>query len=424
MSKTRISLRGLFSNTKFVAVFSIIVAFVFWVIVALEYAPVVENVIENVPVTIKTDNSVPDKLGLQIFGTSDYTVDITVKGNRYIVGGNLLSANDFEVTAQTAYVNSAGSHNLPLKVTAKNADAEYEITGLSADYIEVFFDAYEEKELEVEPRIVSELENYTDNGYMFDKNDILLTHKKVTLTGAKTEIDRIESVFADIHIDDELTQSTTLDADVAFDAEDVSHVGIKEEASLKIPVTLPVYKVMTLPTSVSFKNAPASFLNNPPPYSVSPASVNVAVLQNGGNSEKKLEIGEIDFNNITTGTQKFTFRASDIKDVKVLDGTKDFSVSLEINGYFIKEMLLDENNIIVSGTNNQNLDIDYSDVGNITVIGKFEDISALESSSLSAKIDLKNVKLTSNPSKVKMTVYLKNSDNCWVYGEYFANIKA
>ena len=85
MKAKKLSLRQLFSNTKFLVVFSIVVAFIFWIVVALEYAPVVENEIKDIPVKIDMNNSVPDKLGLQIFGQSDYTINVTVRGNRYIV---------------------------------------------------------------------------------------------------------------------------------------------------------------------------------------------------------------------------------------------------------------------------------------------------------------------------------------------------
>ena len=43
MKLKKLSLRQLFSNTKFLVVFSILVAFIFWIVVALEYAPVIEH---------------------------------------------------------------------------------------------------------------------------------------------------------------------------------------------------------------------------------------------------------------------------------------------------------------------------------------------------------------------------------------------
>ena len=123
MRNSKLSLRRLFSNTKFLVVFSIVVAFIFWIVVAIQYAPVIDNVVESVPVRIDMENSVPDKLGLQIFGNNSYTVDITVRGNRYDIGGDLITADDFEVVAQTAYVDSSGNHTLKIKANTKDADA-------------------------------------------------------------------------------------------------------------------------------------------------------------------------------------------------------------------------------------------------------------------------------------------------------------
>ena len=65
MKTKRFTLRQLFSNTKFLVVFSIVVAFIFWIVVALEYAPVVENEIKDIPVKIDMNNSVPDKLSVK-----------------------------------------------------------------------------------------------------------------------------------------------------------------------------------------------------------------------------------------------------------------------------------------------------------------------------------------------------------------------
>lgn len=316
MKAKKLSLRQLFSNTKFLVVFSIVVAFIFWVVVALEYAPVVENEIKDIPVKIDMNNSVPDKLGLQIFGQSDYTINVTVRGNRYIVGGDLLTADDFEATAQTAYVDSAGKHSLVVKVTAKDANADYEIVSKSADYIEVFFDKYAEKEVEVTPRIISELDDYTADDYMFDKADIFYDTKTVKVSGAQTEVNSITAAYADIPIEKKLTQSETIDASVVLSNGsdlDSKYVKINGESNLKIPVTLPVYKMQTSAVSVSFKNTPSDYINSPLVYSISPSRVRVAVLQNGSDTTNSLEIGSIDFTQITPSNGSFTFLASNVK---------------------------------------------------------------------------------------------------------------
>lgn len=426
MKAKKLSLRQLFSNTKFLVVFSIVVAFIFWIVVALEYAPVVENEIKDIPVKIDMNNSVPDKLGLQIFGQSDYTINVTVRGNRYIVGGDLLTADDFEATAQTAYVDSAGKHSLVVKVTAKDANADYEIVSKSADYIEVFFDKYAEKEVEVTPRIISELDDYTADDYMFDKADIIYDTKTVKVSGAQTEVNSITAAYADIPIEKKLTQSETIDASVVLSNGndlDSKYVKINGESNLKIPVTLPVYKMQTSAVSVSFKNTPSDYINSPLVYSISPSRVRVAVLQNGSDTTNSLEIGSIDFTQITPSNGSFTFLASNVKTAKFLDGTSSFSVEVNTDGLSTKTLEPGINSIMITGGSGVSAgNVELDSIGRITVVGTQTALNSVNADMLEISINLTNTKLEEGENTVPVTVILKNSKNCWVSGSYTAVI--
>lgn len=426
MKLKKLSLRQLFSNTKFLVVFSILVAFIFWIVVALEYAPVIENEIKDIPVKIDMNNSVPDKLGLQIFGQSDYTINVTVRGNRYIVGGDLLTADDFEATAQTAYVDSAGKHSLVVKVTAKDANADYEIISKSTDYIEVYFDKYAEKEVEVTPRIISELDDYTADDYMFDKADIIYETKTVKVSGAQTEVNSITAAYADIPIEKKLTQSETIDASVVLSNGsdlDSKYVKINGESSLTVPVTLPVYKMQTSAVSVSFKNTPSDYINSPLLYSISPSRVRVAVLQNGSDTTNSLEIGTIDFANITPSNGSFTFLASNVKTAKFLDGTTSFSVEVNTDGLSTKKLEPNINSIMITGGSGVSAgNVDLSSIGLVTVVGTQTALASVNANMLEVNINLTNIKLEEGENTVPVTVTLKNSKNCWVSGSYSAVI--
>lgn len=426
MKLKKLSLRQLFSNTKFLVVFSILVAFIFWIVVALEYAPVIENEIKDIPVKIDMNNSVPDKLGLQIFGQSDYTINVTVRGNRYIVGGDLLTADDFEATAQTAYVDSAGKHSLVVKVTAKDANADYEIISKSTDYIEVYFDKYAEKEVEVTPRIISELDDYTADDYMFDKADIIYETKTVKVSGAQTEVNSITAAYADIPIEKKLTQSETIDASVILSNGsdlDSKYVKINGESRLTVPVTLPVYKMQTSAVSVSFKNTPSDYINSPLLYSISPSRVRVAVLQNGSDTTNSLEIGTIDFANITPSNGSFTFLASNVKTAKFLDGTTSFNVEVNTDGLSTKKLEPNINSIMITGGSGVSAgNVDLSSIGSVTVVGTQTALASVNANMLEVNINLTNIKLEEGENTVPVTVTLKNSKNCWVSGSYSAVI--
>ncbi len=426
MKIKKFSLRQLFSNTRFLVIFSIVVAFIFWIIVALEYAPVVENEIKDIPVKIDMNNSVPDKLGLQIFGQSDYTINIVVKGNRYVVGGDLLTADDFEATAQTAYVDSAGKHSLVVKVTAKNAEADYEIVSKSTDYIEVYFDKYAEKDIEVTPRISSELDDYTADDYLFDTEDIIYETKTVKVTGAQTVVNSVEHAYADIPIEKKLTQSETIDAKIVLsNGEDMnsSYVKINGEDALTVPVTLPVYKMQTTSVSVSFKNSPSDYINTPLQYSISPSRVRVAVLQNGSDTTNTLEIGSVDFSQISADNNSFTFLASNIKNAKFLDGTSSFTVDINTDGLYSKSLEPNINSIMISGGSGVSAgNVELDSIGSVNVVGTQTALNSVNAGMLEISIDLKNVKLEEGENEVPVKITLRNSKNCWVTGSYTAII--
>lgn len=427
MSKRRISLRRLFSNTKFLIIFSIILAFIFWIVVALEYAPIVDNVIKDVPVVIDMKNSVPDKFGLQIFGQKDFKVDVNVRGSRYIVGGDLLTANDFEVTAQTAYVNSSGSHTLQLKVTAKNPDESFEITGLSADYIEVFFDKAAEKEVNAEARIITELAKLTDNDYLFDEGDLIVPVKTVKISGPETEVEKVQKAFIDINIDRKLTESNTVDAKVILDNgtdESVKYVVVNGDENYTVPVTVPVYKMMTVEPEVEFKNIPSGYINNPLSYSCYPSKMQVAVLQSGNNDTEKFTVGSIDFSEISSVGNNFSFPTDKINNVKVLDNVKTVNVFVNAGDVSAKTIQIDDSSLVFKNKDKDKFTYDLSDIGNVTVIGPESDIETVTAQDIIATVDTASVSEPKKSVDIPVSISLADKGNCWIYGEYNLTIKA
>ena len=121
---------SLIMNNKVIAVVSLILSFVIWMWIAIEKSPIETTVIKGVPVAFEMEGSVPEKLGLQIFGDKEFTVDITVSGKRFVL--QTLDSSKFNVTAQTNYVDSAGSKSLLLKA---DSSADCDIISLSQNYV-------------------------------------------------------------------------------------------------------------------------------------------------------------------------------------------------------------------------------------------------------------------------------------------------
>ena len=114
-------------DNKALLIFSFVAAIIIWLVVAISLSPTDTATIKDVPVSIDLTNSVPAQFNLEIFGQSDFKVDVEITGKRYIVNSSSISAGSVKVVAQTAYVDSAGKHSLALKVSKTNEDDEFEI---------------------------------------------------------------------------------------------------------------------------------------------------------------------------------------------------------------------------------------------------------------------------------------------------------
>ena len=149
MTNKKGKIETLFYNDKIVLAISFVIAILIWLLVVINYSPETTRTIQGVKVNI--DTTVPSQFGLEVFGEKDFTVDVTVKGKKYIISPASLSADDIIVTAQTANVDSAGKRTLQLKAESASGSTNYSISLNSQKTIEVFFDTESTVQMVVEP---------------------------------------------------------------------------------------------------------------------------------------------------------------------------------------------------------------------------------------------------------------------------------
>jgi len=421
MKREELTLNRLFYNNRFVLFFSIILAIIIWLVVAIQYSPEVTRVIKDVPVKIDLSNSVKN-FNLQIFGTKDFYVDITVVGKRYAVSTNQLSKDDFSVVAKTNYVDSSGKQTLQLDIKPKSQSSDYSITKESSDYIEIYFDVFKEGEYTLVPEI-SYPAKIVPDGYFKDVE--VMSAKTVTISGPATEINKINKVFAKVKINKTLTSTKTLKADIVplgEYGETLRYLTI-DDGNDDVSITIPVYKLAELPTSVSFKNVPAYYLTKPLEYTTTPSKALFAVDETALESLSSLSLGTIDFSNIKSGINKFVIKSNTISDAKVMDKTKSFKISIDASGVSEIKFTFKQSNIsIINTPDAYDVSPTGSGISSVTVVGPLSVLKTLSSDDILAEIDLKGKTLTNETSKAKARLYVNNHDDCWIYGNYNAGI--
>lgn len=415
--KSGFSFSALIRNNRFLMIASVVIAFVLWMWVAIEKSPEVTNVITGIPVQINLENSIPEQLGLQIFGESEFTVDVTVKGKKYILSS--LDANDIDVVANTNYVDSSGTKTLQLKITPKNSSDDFTIASSSSTYIEVYFDTYKEVELALTSNIESSLDSIVPEDCLL--GDVVFSKNTVLISGPATEINRITNVAATVKVDTVLEKTTTFDPEIKIITNDGSTLEYSKINTVDdITMTVPVLKVVTLPTAVEFKNAPSGFISNPMKYTVSPSSVKVAIPVDAVETTKVFVVDTIDFSDIADSYNTFTVDADSINTYKIMDSSvKRFRITINASSMSSKTLSVPVSNITIKNSRDDfKVTLNATKDITVTLVGPQEDIEAITADDLRIEIDTTDKTITPDTKTLQGTVIVSSEYDCWASGKY------
>lgn len=414
---TKYTLSSLLANNRFLLIASFIISFVLWVWVAIEQSPEVQRVINNVPVSIKYENSVPEKLGLQIFGKSDFTIDITVTGKKYIVSS--LKPEDFSVIANTNNADSSGKKILKINVKAKEENSDFYITSYSDSEIEVFFDRFKEVEIPINVNVATSLDDIVPENHKI--GDAVSSVDTLIVSGPTTIVNQIDSLNANISVDDVLTKTTTKQAKIiALSKEnsvvDTTMVNFSEN---NVTVTLPVLKIVTLPTVVEFKNIPSYYANHSISYKVYPSSVKAAIPVDLVESTKAYVVDTIDFSNIYDKKNSFVVNSNESQSIELLDdNVSSFSITIDASSMSSKTVTVPKENIsIKNNITTLSVDLNMDSGKTVTVVGPSDVLDTITGNDFYITVDTSEQNMESNTQTLKGKVTSPANKQCWAVGD-------
>ncbi len=420
---SKFSLSALINDNRILMVLSLVLAFVLWVWVAIAKSPETEKVITSVPVQINAEKTVTQKYGLEIFGDKNFSVDVTVKGKKYIL--DTVDRDDIVVQADVSEVYTAGIKTLQLKISTKDNTTEFEIASSSSSNIEVYFDTYEEVEKTIKHNISTDLKSLVTDDCLV--GDVSFSKETVVVSGPATEINKIADVIANVEIDSVLEKTTTFTPELKIITKDGSllqYSKINSETA-DITVTIPVLKVVTLPTAVEFKNAPSYFTSNPLSYSVYPKSVKVAVPVEALDVTKFFVVDTIDFSEITNSYNTFNVDASSVNSYKIMNpNVTTFKISINASAYHSKTVEISPSKIVF---NNENADFNITSAQNeniaVTLIGTSQSLESIKEENVKIIVDTANKNISSDTETIQAVITVDDGFNCWAYGTYEVKVK-
>ena len=413
-------LSALIYNDTLLFIFSLIVAVAIWLYVSVELSPEVTTTIKDVPVSVDY-TKVEETLGLKPFGESEYTVNVTVKGKKYIITSKDISS-DLTVTADTSLVNSSGTYSLRLECKSMSSRPNYTIEKLSLSDIEVYFDYEKEEEFLIEPNITFGegvlSDDYCLGEYVFPSS------QKITVTGPENEINKLEKIKAYKRIEEPLTHSETVEAEIVPVTKDGSVAKYLQFSlsSETVKITVPVYRIASYKLTCNFKNKPSGFIDSVPfGITVSPSTAILAVPTDKADDSESFAITTVDFSSLKPGKNIFTVKDEEIQGAKVYDGTEEFTVMVAVENCDTLSLSKPENIEIINKPENINAAVSEILFDSVTLVGSKSVLEEIDTENIRFVADLSQLKeITTGEYELNISV---ESESCWLYGNYTVMVK-
>lgn len=421
----RFSVDYLIHNNKVVAVFSLIIAAIIWLFVAVEKSPIVTTVIENVPVTI--DLQTVEKFGLSCYGDTEITANVTVTGKRYIVEDDNIR-DSISVIANTDSVVDSGNYTLSIETSQVSKSSSFEIVSVSPQEISVFFDApVTDKEFLVEPIINHTGAYLVPPNYFAGDPIVAKSAEKIKVSGPASEVRKIEKIVAEIEVGEPLTQSESFTVEykvITTDAESLQYVSYDKTAP--VTVKLPVYKRTAMRTVVDYSNKPLKFADIADiSCTVHPSTVNFGVAESKLENMEGLLVKNIDFSQLAPGENKFTVKASEVEKLNscvIFNNVEEFTVTVNVENMTTKVITIP--NDIGYNASSEKITVESitPNFTTLTLVGPEEVLEDITAEDVLISADLSKVD-ESMEGTMTAKIVLSGNDSYWIYGDYTATVE-
>ncbi len=408
--------KSLLYNNLFVFVLSLFISVVIWLLVVINVSPQTTRVIKDVKVTI--DDTVPSQFGLEVFGESEFTVDVTVKGKKYQISTGNLSAEDIVVTAVTTNVDSPGFRTLQLRAEPVNENASYTISSVSSKTVDVYFDTAKSVQFLIEPQVVTDGFPVVDEG--FTCGEISSSENSVVISGPSTQVNRIEKVVAECVLEKSLNSNYSVEtAVVPLDDNNKSDFQYLAMSVEKTVVAVPVLRVKSVDTAVSFKNVPKNYVADQLKYKISPAKESFNIFVDEYEKTTSYDVGVIDFKTLSPTNNRFVFSSEKLP---VADGgSAEFIVTVDMSGFSQEYVNVSDERIKINNPDKVDYTLSYYP-GSVVIVGPEAELKNITKDNIYVEIDLSQLDVTKGETITIPALITVDSDACWVYGTYDVEI--
>lgn len=407
---------GFFNNLKTIiqaVVFSIII----WFVISIQIFPNITLHISNVKLSCTPTQYMLNE-NLQIASVDTENVTIQVQGKRYSITN--LTNEDFTASCDLSGIYESGEHtvNVVVEPTDKSTECEILSGNITAKVLV-------KKIVSREFQISTSANKVSVSDGMQIEGALTVSPSTVVVTGEEKLVNSIGKVEAEPVYTDPLEESAELRGELVF----YNQAGVKmisPEISTNeknFTVSIPVYKVKTLPLNVKFTNYPANFDADTLKYSMSLTELTIASPDSSVDNLDEIDIGEISLNSLTLKD----LQGGVALPVKLPDGYKNISGNKTVMLYFedydnfgqLGFTVPSDNINVINAPSNFDVKV-LTNLLTVNVVGLSSYIQEMTSDDIYATVNLLGLELSEGTKTVSVTFRLAGTNTkAWVTGEEY-----
>ncbi len=392
---------------------SLMLSIVIWFLICEYVDPDTSRTIENIPIAVDFEGSVPESEGLAVMTVVDKTVSVRVSGSRDAIA--LMNPATITAALDLRNVTHSGEFDLPIMVDLGNSNLKLESQSLKS--LKMKFDKTVLSSVKVNVNVSGEVAK----GYVLKEPSLLNTH--VEVTGPKEIVDTI--VSAEVYIEQDLFTETITNKYgfelVDRDGEVVESPFLKTNLET-IEATVSVKRQKTVPFDVNLINSSGGTVNSLCTVEFSPASITLIGGVDALADYNTHFLGDIDLAEVTDKQYETTFTVKlQSNDIENADNITDVKVTVKFNETVTTAKFNVKNFVLQNVPDELSLTIpkDTREKGvDITVRGLPEAIAALKEKDIRIIVDAGNKTLANGKNRLSIWVEFPDGAVVGAVGKY------
>lgn len=403
-------------------IISVIISVIIWFAVSIQVFPDESDHVDGIPV-IAEPTLFMQQENLMITDFNE-EVSIQIRGKRYVIG--TLTNEDFIASLDLSGISSPGTHtvNVDLNMVHPTSDCEIITQGLTAS-INVQRIVTKEIALDVNTSNIS-----VADSLQIQTDEISLSTETVRISGEESLVNSVARAVIDPVSSNVLTETTRLTGNISLydmNGTKIDDPGL-EYASGNYSVTIPLYRVKTLPLNVSI-NYPQNFNQDSLKYTIYPQEITIAAPATDMSIDKldRIDVGQIDLTNVTPNDLQGSVRLT----ITLAEGYRNLSniaiaqISFEnVENYERRTFSVSTENFTVL---NGDPSYDYSFITSrldITAVGPYELLNSLTSDDITGTVNLLGTPTDEGVKNLTVTLRIARQGltTAWINGDYRVDV--